>query len=131
VVSKTQGMPMPPLPVFCLRPQYKIIQCYLQDICQMSTRYLQPIGSDSVYKDRGRGGQVFTITIVHIGKSVRAHRTQRFMTQEEFAKFVGLSRDHLGRIERNEHEPHFSTIKKLADKLGVEPSHLVDQDSEY
>lgn len=69
---------------------------------------------------------MFTISIVHIGKSIRTYRTQRFMTQDEFAKFVGLSRDHLGRIERNEHEPHFSTIKKIANKLGVEPSKLVD-----
>ena len=67
------------------------------------------------------------MSIVHIGKSIREYRTQRFMTQEEFAQFVGLSRDHLGRIERNEHEPHFSTIKKIADKLGVEPSDLVDR----
>ena len=69
-----------------------------------------------------------TIAVVHIGKSVRAHRIQRFMSQEEFAKFVGLSRDHLGRIERNEHEPHLSTIRKIADKLGVDPSELVDQE---
>ncbi len=69
-----------------------------------------------------------TIGVVYIGKSVRAHRTQRFMTQEEFAKFVGLSRDHLGRIERNEHEPHFSTIRKIANKLGIDPSELVDQE---
>ena len=66
--------------------------------------------------------------VVHIGKSVKTHRVQRFMTQEEFAKFVGLSRDHLGRIERNEQEPHFATIKKIANKLGVEPSDLIDRD---
>jgi len=65
---------------------------------------------------------------MHIGKTLRAKRTERFMTQEEFAKFVGLSRDHLGRIERNEHEPHLSTIKKVADRLGVDPSELVDEE---
>jgi DNA-binding XRE family transcriptional regulator len=102
---------------------------YYYYINKIFDRYFRSIGSHSVYKDHERDGWVFTITIVHIGKSVRAQRTQRFMTQEEFAKFVGLSRDHLGRIERNEHEPHFSTIKKVADKLGVEPSHLVDQNS--
>ena len=66
--------------------------------------------------------------VVHIGKRVKTYRVQRFMTQEEFAKFVELSRDHLGRIERNEHEPHFATIKKIANKLGVEPSDLIDRD---
>jgi transcriptional regulator with XRE-family HTH domain len=69
-----------------------------------------------------------TIADVYIGQSVRAHRIKRFMSQEEFANFVGLSRDHLGRIERNEHQPHLSTIKKIADKLGVSPNELIDQD---
>ncbi len=69
-----------------------------------------------------------TIADVYIGKSVRAHRIKRFMSQKEFANFVGLSRDHLGRIERNEHQPHLSTIKKIANKLGVSPSELIDQD---
>jgi len=50
--------------------------------------------------------------VMHIGKTLRAKRTERFMTQEEFAKFVGISRDHLGRIERNEHEPHFRPSRR-------------------
>ncbi len=69
-----------------------------------------------------------TIAIVYIGKNLREQREKRFMNQEEFAEFVGLSRDHLGRLERNEHEPHLSTIRKIADKLGVEPSELVDKE---
>jgi transcriptional regulator with XRE-family HTH domain len=69
-----------------------------------------------------------TMAVVHIGKKLRVKRTERFMTQEEFAEFVGLSRDHLGRIERNEHEPHFSTIKKIAHRLSVDPSELVDEE---
>jgi transcriptional regulator with XRE-family HTH domain len=68
-----------------------------------------------------------TIDVVYIGKNLRAQREKRFMNQEEFAEFVGLSRDHLGRLERDEHEPHLSTIKKIADKLGIEPSELVDR----
>ncbi len=68
-----------------------------------------------------------TIAVVYIGKNLRAQREQRFMNQEEFAEFVGISRDHLGRLERNEHEPHFSTIKKIANQLGIEPSELVDK----
>lgn len=68
-----------------------------------------------------------TIDVVYIGKNLRAQREKRFMNQEEFAELVGLSKDHLGRLERNEHEPHFSTIKKIADKLSIEPSELVDR----
>jgi len=73
--------------------------------------------------------QVSTIGVVYIGKSVRAHRIKRFMSQKEFAKFVGLSMDHLGRIERNEHQPHLSTIKKIADKLGISPNELIDRNT--
>jgi transcriptional regulator with XRE-family HTH domain len=50
------------------------------------------------------------------------------MSQAELSKAAGISPAHLGRIERNEHEPHFSTIKKLANALGVEPSELVDRE---
>jgi transcriptional regulator with XRE-family HTH domain len=68
-----------------------------------------------------------TIDLVYIGKNLKAQREERFMNQEEFAELVGLSKDHLGRLERNEHEPHFSTIKKIADRLRIEPSELVDR----
>lgn len=67
-----------------------------------------------------------TMTVVYIGKNLKAERIRRLMSQEEFAKLVGVSRDHLGRIERNEHEPHFSTIKKVADRLDIEPSELLE-----
>ncbi len=68
-----------------------------------------------------------TMVAVKIGKSVRMLRIERFMTQAELSKAAGVSPAHLGRIERNEHDPHFSTIKKIAKTLGVDPSELVDQ----
>jgi transcriptional regulator with XRE-family HTH domain len=68
-----------------------------------------------------------TIAVMYIGKKLKAQRIKRFMTQEQFAPLVGLSRDHLGRIERNEHEPHFSTIQKIAERLEIEPAELVDE----
>ena len=68
------------------------------------------------------------LTAVKIGRSVREQRVRRFMTQEELARIAGLSSRQLVRIESNEVEPHFSTIRKLAKALGVEPSELVDRD---
>ena len=68
------------------------------------------------------------LTIVKIGRSVRAKRVQSFMTQEQLARAAGISSRQLVRIESNEVEPHFSTILKLAEALGVEPSELVDQE---
>ena len=69
-----------------------------------------------------------TIAVVRIGKSVRELRINGFMSQAELSKAAGISPAHLGRIERNEHEPHFSTIKKLAKALSVEPADLVDRE---
>jgi len=68
-----------------------------------------------------------TIAAVKIGKSVRKLRTERFMSQAELSKLAGVSPAHLGRIERNEHDPHLSTIRKIAKALGVDPSELVDE----
>ena len=67
-----------------------------------------------------------TMEVVYIGQSLKAERVKRFMTQAQFAKLIGLSRDHLGRIERNEHKPHFSTITKIAERLEIEPRDLLD-----
>jgi transcriptional regulator with XRE-family HTH domain len=58
---------------------------------------------------------------------VRKLRVERFMSQAELSKAAGISPAHLGRIERNEHDPHLSTIRKIAEALGVEPSELVDE----
>ena len=69
-----------------------------------------------------------TIVAVKIGKSVRRVRIERFMSQAELSKVAGVSPAHLGRIERNEHDPHLSTIRKIAKALGVDPSELVDKE---
>ncbi len=68
-----------------------------------------------------------TMAAVKIGKSVRELRIEKFMSQAELSKAAGVSPAHLGRIERNEHDPHLSTIRKIAQALGVDPSYLVDE----
>jgi transcriptional regulator with XRE-family HTH domain len=68
------------------------------------------------------------MAVVKIGQSVRAKRSKRFMTQEQLASAAGISPRQLVRIERDEVEPRFSTILKLAEALEVEPSKLVDED---
>ena len=51
------------------------------------------------------------------------------MTQEQLANAAGISHRTLVNIETYKvTEPHFSTILKLAEALGVEPSQLVDQE---
>jgi transcriptional regulator with XRE-family HTH domain len=68
------------------------------------------------------------IAVVKIGKNLRAKRVERFMSQAELADASSLSEAHVGRIERNEVEPHLSTIRKLARALGIEPSELVPKE---
>ena len=68
-----------------------------------------------------------TMVAMKIGKSVRRLRIERFMSQTELSKVAAVSPAHLGRIERDEHDPHLSTIRKIAEALGVDPSELVDE----
>jgi DNA-binding XRE family transcriptional regulator len=49
------------------------------------------------------------------------------MTQVQLAQAAGLSQRTLVNIETNRVQPHFSTILKLAEALGVDPSELVHQ----
>jgi DNA-binding XRE family transcriptional regulator len=49
------------------------------------------------------------------------------MTQAQLAQAAGLSQRTLVNIETNRVQPHFSTILKLAEALGVDPSELVHQ----
>ena len=68
------------------------------------------------------------LTTVKIGRNIREQRVKRFMTQEQLARKAEISLRQMVRIEKNEVEPHFSTILKLAEALKVEPSELVDQE---
>ena len=68
------------------------------------------------------------MAVVKIGRRLKEQRIRRFMTQEQFAKLIGISPRQLARIERNDVDPRFSTIIKIAERLGVEPDDLVDRD---
>jgi transcriptional regulator with XRE-family HTH domain len=69
------------------------------------------------------------IACVTMGDNVRVLRRRNFMTQEQLAKAAGISHRTLVNIEtKRVTEPHFSTILKLAEALGVEPSQLVAQE---
>ena len=68
------------------------------------------------------------MTAVKIGRRVREERVRRFMTQDRLATAAGISSRQLVRIERNQVEPHFSTILKLAEALEVDPSELVEEE---
>jgi transcriptional regulator with XRE-family HTH domain len=51
-------------------------------------------------------------------------REDRLLTQEELGEAAEVSRDQVSRIERDEVDPRFSTIRKLARALDVDPHEL-------
>ena len=75
-----------------------------------------------------KGNRLSILTAMKVGSSVREQRVKKFMTQEQLARTADISLRQMVRIERNEVEPRFSTILKLAEALGVEPSELEDRE---
>jgi transcriptional regulator with XRE-family HTH domain len=63
--------------------------------------------------------------VVYIGENLKAIRTRRLLTQEELADKAGVSAATVVNIERNNQEPHFRTIRKLAKALDVDPTELL------
>jgi transcriptional regulator with XRE-family HTH domain len=67
---------------------------------------------------------VLTIGGVKIGKNLRRVREDRLMTQQELAEAADLNLSTVMRIETDRVEPRFSTIRKLANALGVDAREL-------
>ena len=65
-----------------------------------------------------------TMDAVKIGGRLKESRERNLLTQAELGVAAGVSRDQVSRIERDEVDPRFSTIRKLARALGVAPSEL-------
>jgi HTH-type transcriptional regulator, competence development regulator len=65
--------------------------------------------------------------VVYIGEQLRHARTRRLLTQDELAAKAGVSQSTIANIERNNAEPQFRTIRKLARALDVEPTELVKE----
>jgi len=61
------------------------------------------------------------------GTKLKNLREGRFISREELAEKVGSHRDHIGRLERGEiANPRMTTIRNLAEALGVDPAKLVE-----
>jgi HTH-type transcriptional regulator, competence development regulator len=64
-------------------------------------------------------------TVVYIGDKLKEIRTRRLLTQIELAEKSGVNPTTIVRVERNQAEPHFRTIRKLAKALDVDPTELL------
>lgn len=65
--------------------------------------------------------------LVQIGKTVRAIRKQKNVSQEELALISSLDRSYVGGVERAQHNLTVVTLVKLAEALGVSPSVLLQE----
>jgi transcriptional regulator with XRE-family HTH domain len=63
--------------------------------------------------------------VLYIGDRLRDLRKRALLTQRQLADKSGVGVTTIIRIERNQVEPHGSTIRKLADALSVAPEELV------
>jgi HTH-type transcriptional regulator, competence development regulator len=63
--------------------------------------------------------------VVYVGDKLKEFRTRRLLTQEELAEKAGVSAATVVNVERNNQEPHFRTIRKLARALDVDPTELL------
>jgi transcriptional regulator with XRE-family HTH domain len=64
--------------------------------------------------------------LVKIGDTVRRERLKQALRQDDLARKAGITPTTLSRIERNESEPHVSTIRRLAHALGISPAVLIE-----
>ena len=64
--------------------------------------------------------------MVYIGERLKDLRIRRALTQEELADKASIGKNTVNRVERNLTEPHMSTLRKLAQALGVEPHELLE-----
>jgi transcriptional regulator with XRE-family HTH domain len=65
--------------------------------------------------------------VVYIGEKLKEVRTRRLLTQDELAEKAGVSQSTIANIERNNAEPQFRTIRKLAKALDVDPTDFLGE----
>ena len=63
--------------------------------------------------------------VVYIGEKLKEARTRRLLTQDELAEKASVSQSTIANIERNNAEPQFRTIRKVAKALEVDPTELL------
>jgi transcriptional regulator with XRE-family HTH domain len=68
--------------------------------------------------------------MARIGDKLREARTLNLMTQQELADKSGVGVTTIVRIERNQVEPQFRNIRKLAKALDMDPRNLIGNNDE-
>lgn len=61
-----------------------------------------------------------------ISKTLNEYRAEKYLTVDEFAELLGITPQTLYRISRGETHPRPTTIRKIAQALGVHPLEIVE-----
>ncbi len=64
-----------------------------------------------------------------VAQNIRQYREARGFSQEELAHRIGINRNYVGRLEREEHSPTVEMLERVARALGVEAYLLLRKDS--
>ena len=62
------------------------------------------------------------------GERLRRLRKDRLLTQQELSRMTGISQDGISHLETEKRGAQPSTMKKLAEALGVEPQELMKEE---
>ena len=65
-------------------------------------------------------------TMVQIGLNLMYYRKQQGLTQEQLAEMVGITQQHLQRVETAHSTPSLATLLDIADALEVPVQKLFD-----
>jgi len=65
-----------------------------------------------------------------LARNLKRLRQMRGLTQEALADEAGINRTYLGLVENAKNSISIGKLAKLADKLGVKPTDLIDEDFE-
>lgn len=60
-----------------------------------------------------------------LGKTIRALREEKKVSQEQFAEMTGHHRTYIGFLERGERTPNVVTLKRVASALKMKTSELL------
>ena len=60
-----------------------------------------------------------------IGKRIRKRRQELKLTQENLARALGLTPQHISGIEQDKRSPSLASLAKLAEELGITVDYLV------
>jgi len=62
-----------------------------------------------------------------LGRNLRTYRTERGLSQEEFAELLGVHRTYMGGVERGERNLTLRSVERIAQHIDVDPLELLTE----